>query len=92
VKSHGIEYAPGCNAAFFLWVNLGKRYRELHPEVSEDEDIGEKVMQQLLKHRVFLASGALFGSEKSGWFRIVFSHQRDYLDEALKRINVALED
>jgi aspartate/methionine/tyrosine aminotransferase len=91
-KTHAIEYAPGCNAAFFLWVNLGKKYRELHPEVPEDEDIGEKVMQQLLKHRVFLASGALFGSEKSGWFRIVFSHPRDYLEEALKRIIAALEE
>ncbi|KAJ5119730.1 hypothetical protein N7448_010399 [Penicillium atrosanguineum] len=92
VKGHGIEYAPGCNAAFFLWVNLGKKYRELHPDVSEDEDLGEQVMQQLLNHRVFLASGALFGSEKSGWFRIVFSHPRDYLEEAMKRIIIALED
>jgi aspartate/methionine/tyrosine aminotransferase len=87
----GIEYAPGCNAAFFLWVNLGKRYRELHPNESESEDIGDKVMQRLLKHKVFLASGALFGSEKSGWFRIVFSHYPEYLDEALRRIVAALE-
>ncbi|KAJ6111757.1 hypothetical protein N7523_007818 [Penicillium sp. IBT 18751x] len=92
VKGRGIEYAPGCNAAFFLWVNLGKKYRELHPDMSEDEDVGEKVMQQLLKHRVFLASGALFGSETSGWFRIVFSHPKDYLEEALKRIVIALEE
>ncbi|KAJ5197916.1 uncharacterized protein N7498_007033 [Penicillium cinerascens] len=92
VKNHGIEYATGCNAAFFLWVNLGKKYRELHPELSEDEEIGEKVMSQLLKHRVFLASGALFGSEKSGWFRIVFSQPRDILEEALKRILAALQD
>ncbi|KAL5356102.1 pyridoxal phosphate-dependent transferase [Aspergillus floccosus] len=91
MRDRGIEYAPGCNAAFFLWVNLGKRYRELHPDEDGSEDIGEKVMQRLLKHKVFLASGALFGSEKSGWFRIVFSHYRDYLDEALRRIVAALE-
>jgi 1-aminocyclopropane-1-carboxylate synthase len=91
-KDHGIEYATGCNAGFFLWVNLGKRYRELHSDISEDENISERVMQQLLKHRVFLASGALFGSEKSGWFRIVFSLPRGYLEEAMKRIVAALED
>lgn len=91
-KDHGIEYATGCNAGFFLWVNLGKRYRELHSNISEDEDISERVMQQLLKHRVFLASGALFGSEKSGWFRIVFSLPRGYLEEAMKRIVAALKD
>ncbi|GES64655.1 ACC synthase [Aspergillus terreus] len=87
----GIEYAPGCNAAFFLWVNLGKRYRELHPNEDESEDIGDKIMQRLLKHKVFLSSGALFGSEKSGWFRIVFSHYPEYLDEALRRIVAALD-
>lgn len=86
IKSHGIEYAPGCHAAFFLWVNLGKKYREVHPEIGTDEDVGEMVMQQLLQKKVFLASGSLFGSEEDGWFRIVFSQPREYLMEALERI------
>lgn len=90
LKSHGIEYAPGCNAAFFLWANLGRKYRETHPETPKTDDVGEIVMQSLLKHKVFLASGALFGSEESGWFRIVFSHHREYLEEALQRIVAAL--
>lgn len=91
LKRHGISYAEGCNAAFFLWVDLGKRYRELHPDVPAEVDIGEVVMQRLLKQRVFLASGALFGSEESGWFRIVFSQRREYLKEALDRIIAAIE-
>lgn len=90
LRSHGIDHAPGCNAAFFLWVNLGKRYRELHPDVEESEEVGERVMQLLLQHKVFLASGTLFGAEKDGWFRIVFTQHREILDEALKRINEAL--
>lgn len=89
---YGIEYAPGSNAAFFLWVNLGKRYRELRPDISESDDIGELVMQHLLEHKVFLASGGLFGSERDGWFRVVFSHPQDYLEEALRRIVSALQN
>ncbi len=91
MRQHGIEYAPGCNAAFFVWLNLGKKYRELYPEISENEDVGEKVMQQLLQQRVCLTSGAALGSEQDGWFRIVFSHPRFYLREALQRIIAALE-
>ncbi|KZF22346.1 1-aminocyclopropane-1-carboxylate synthase [Xylona heveae TC161] len=94
IRRHGIEYAPGTNAAFFLWVNLGKKYREIHPGETngDDHDVTDKVMQLLLQKRVFLASGALFGSERSGWFRIVFSQPREYLAEALQRILAALED
>lgn len=91
IKSHGIEYAAGCNAAFFLWLNLDKKYRELHPEVDQDEDTSDKVMQLLLRHKVFVASGEIFGSEQQGWFRIVFSQHREYLKEALRRIITALE-
>ncbi|KAF9888599.1 hypothetical protein FE257_008531 [Aspergillus nanangensis] len=92
MRDNGIEYAPGCNAAFFLWLNLGKKYLEVHPGEEAGADLGEIVMQRLLQKKVFLASGALFGSEESGWFRIVFSHDQDYLNEALKRIVAALSD
>ncbi|KAJ5289129.1 hypothetical protein N7478_002159 [Penicillium angulare] len=92
LREHGITYAPGANAAFFVWVDLGKRYRELHPSVSDNDSVGDKVMDLLLKHKVFLASGALFGSEKDGWFRIVFTQSKEYLVLALERIVAALQD
>ncbi|KAI3281348.1 hypothetical protein DTO002I6_9847 [Penicillium roqueforti] len=94
IRRHDIEYAQGCNAAFFLWVNLGKKYRQLHPDESNIEDVVDKLMQLLLQKKVFLASGALFGSERAGWFRIVFSQPREYLIEALQRMTdaLALED
>ncbi|KAJ5372584.1 hypothetical protein N7517_004590 [Penicillium concentricum] len=91
LKDHGIEYATGCNAAFFVWMNLGKKYREVHPE-DECEVVGERVMQRLLQKKVFLASGFLFGSEKDGWFRIVFTQGHDYLSVALERIIAAIEE
>ncbi|RAL09383.1 putative aminotransferase [Aspergillus homomorphus CBS 101889] len=90
LKELGIEYAPGCNAAFFLWVNLGKRFVELHPE-EKGSEVGDKVMQRLLQKKVFLASGALFGSERDGWFRVVFTHPVEFLETAFGRIVAALE-
>jgi aspartate/methionine/tyrosine aminotransferase len=90
LRKHSIEYAPGCNAAFFLWVDLGKKYRDLHPDV-KIEQVDDCVMQTLLQKKVFLASGTLFGSESPGWFRIVFSQPQEYLGEALKRMVEALE-
>jgi aspartate/methionine/tyrosine aminotransferase len=92
-KGHGFEYAPGVNAAFFLWLNLGAAYRESHPELEENGgvDIDQLVMDALLGEKVFLASGTQFGSESPGWFRIVFSQKRDYLDEGLQRIVAAIQ-
>ncbi|KAJ5306265.1 hypothetical protein PENANT_c017G00668 [Penicillium antarcticum] len=90
LRDHGIEYATGCNAAFFVWMNLGKRFCDLHPG-ERGGDVGEKVMQRLLGKKVFLASGALFGSEQDGWFRIVFTQGYEVLSLALERIVAAIE-
>ena len=90
-KDNDIEYKPGVNAAFFLWVNLGQAYRQRHPEMKVD-DIDDHVMQLLLKHRLFLASGVQFGSEQAGWFRIVYSNLPELLNEGLNRIVRALDD
>jgi aspartate/methionine/tyrosine aminotransferase len=88
-KENNIEYAPGVNAAFFLWVDLGKAYRRNNPTMGE-EHLDQFVMNALLSKRVFLASGMQFGAERPGWFRIVFSHSREYLGLGLQRILEAL--
>lgn len=84
-KKNAVPYMPGVNAGFFLWVDLGAVYRRRRPEAATG-DIAEVVMQALLGTKVFLASGATFGSEVPGWFRIVFSHEEGYLKEGLGRI------
>ncbi|KAM0561936.1 hypothetical protein ACHAPJ_003108 [Fusarium lateritium] len=89
-KKNAIDYAPGVNAAFFLWVDLGKAYKARHPEL-ETEDVTDLVMNKLMDRKVFLASGQVFGSEKPGWFRIVFSHPDEYLDLGLQRVMEALQ-
>ena len=96
LRQHKIDYTPGANAAFFLWVDLGKAYLQRHPERKASEDITQEVMDALLQQKLYLASGTVFGSETSGVFRIVFSHPEDYVDEALRRmmraIDVGLEE
>ncbi|KAH6987889.1 pyridoxal phosphate-dependent transferase [Ilyonectria sp. MPI-CAGE-AT-0026] len=88
-KKNDITYAPGVNAAFFLWVDLGKVYRA-HHQVAENEDVSDSITKALLSRKIFLASGKDFGSEKTGWYRIVFSHPDAYLDEGLQRVVAAL--
>jgi bifunctional pyridoxal-dependent enzyme with beta-cystathionase and maltose regulon repressor activities len=53
-------------------------------------DGDEKIMQKLLAKRVFIALGTDFGCEDPGWFRIVFTHPRAYLEDGLRRMVEAL--
>lgn len=92
LRDHGIQYERGCNAGFFLWVNLGKKYLEQHPdEKGEGTKLTDTVMQKLLANKVFLGNGTDFGSEKPGWFRMVFAHPIPYLAEAIRRILLVVQ-
>ncbi|KAB8258576.1 hypothetical protein BDV32DRAFT_151203 [Aspergillus pseudonomiae] len=91
LQRRGLEYEPGCNAGFFVWVNLGKKYLENRQKTQYDgPDLTQEIVDRLWNQKVFLASGNAFGSEKPGWFRIVTSHPRAYLTEALRRIELAI--
>ncbi|KAK5059877.1 hypothetical protein LTR84_009760 [Exophiala bonariae] len=101
VVENQIKHEEGANAAFFFWVNLGEFYLRHHeppppvacsgsPTSHLQSSLDDLVSRALLDERVFLASGATFGSEKPGWFRIVFSVQEVVLEEGLKRILEAL--
>jgi 1-aminocyclopropane-1-carboxylate synthase len=91
LRDHGIEYAPGSNAGFFVWVNLGKKYLE-NRQITKYEglDMTQDIMERLLERKVFLASGNAFGSEEPGWFRIMTAQPLEYLKEALRRIEIAI--
>ena len=91
LQKHQIEYRGGCNAGFFIWVNLGKKYLEANPAHRQDIDLTETVMKRLLDNKVFLASGQGFGSEVPGWFRIVFANSELYLEAAMNRILAAVQ-
>ncbi|GJC89945.1 putative inactive 1-aminocyclopropane-1-carboxylate synthase-like protein 2 [Colletotrichum liriopes] len=89
-KSSGVPVAPGSNAAFFVWVDLGTAYRVRHPKVPA-EDAFALLSKVLLSQKVLLAAGEQFGAEEPGWFRLVYSLSRQDLNEGLHRISLALE-
>jgi aspartate/methionine/tyrosine aminotransferase len=104
LKEHGVPYYLGSNAAFFVWVDLGQFVRRRgsshvalaglsleDSDSKEGNDITAGIMSKLLAQKVFLASGQAFGSERPGWFRIVFSQPREYLDNGLRRMLKAIE-
>ncbi|KAL2848396.1 pyridoxal phosphate-dependent transferase [Aspergillus pseudoustus] len=72
LDEHGIPYARGSNAGFFIWTDLWVKSREL--------------AEKFALRKVHLGIGEDFGSEQPGWFRITFSQKREWLDEGLKRI------
>lgn len=100
---HGISYYRGSNAAFFVWVDLGGAQRRKKGSDRELEErsieksatmggnqITTEIFEKLLNQRIFLANGEAFGSERPGWFRIVFSQPREYLEEGLERMVKAI--
>lgn len=88
-RTHGIEYAAGANAGFFIWLNLGAKYLAHHPE-AQGGDVDHLTMDALLESKVFLAAGFRFGADEPGWFRIVYSHDKAFLELGLARILGAL--
>lgn len=47
--------------------------------------IDEEINLRAEKGKVELGRGDRFGAEDGGWWRVVFSHPRDYLREGLLR-------
>jgi aspartate/methionine/tyrosine aminotransferase len=95
LRKYEIPYTPGVNAGFFLWVNLGKKYLEKHPEekVQGEGDphaITGIIFKKLMQTRVFVVDGEAAGAEEPGWFRLVFTQPRDMVEEGIKRIAEAV--
>lgn len=76
LRSHGIPYLE-CNAAFFIWINLGAVVKDA---------TAEDILVRLRKEKIYIAAGEHYAAEKTGWFRLVFSHPLNVLEEGLKRI------
>lgn len=92
LRQHGIEYEATANAAFFLWVDLGQAYLKHHPHRKYTANITDEVMDALIQYRVYLGLGTIFGSEQAGMFRIVFTHPRSHMEEAIRRIALAVKN
>ncbi|EAU35411.1 predicted protein [Aspergillus terreus NIH2624] len=76
LRSHGIPYLE-CNAAFFLWINLGAVVKDV---------TAEDILAKLRKEKIYIAAGEHYAAEEAAWFRLVFSHPPNVLEEGLKRM------
>lgn len=92
LKKHDIEYRDGCNAGFYVWVNLGKKYLDTHPgETGEGPEFTDKLFYKLLENKVYVAHGTAYGSKDPGWLRLAFSHPFPWLEETMLHIVHALQ-
>lgn len=103
LADHKITYKKGSNAGLFVWADLFQPIRSeinvtAQKEVASDKNtsqvlwgLEERLQDNLLVHKIFLARGADFGSDVPGWFRIVFAHEKAYLLLGLGRIVEAIE-
>ena len=85
LRKHGISYATGANAAFFIWADFGKTYSrncdssppsETNPGSGHKDTLTNEINQALMQEKVFLGSGVAFGAETPGLFRVVFAHPK----------------
>jgi aspartate/methionine/tyrosine aminotransferase len=90
LQKYNISHKTGVNAAFFLWVDLGKSYLQRHPE-EQPKDITNLLFDKLMAKKIFIVNGEVAGTELPGWFRIVFTQPRNTVEEGTKRIADALQ-
>ncbi|PWY81604.1 aspartate aminotransferase [Aspergillus sclerotioniger CBS 115572] len=82
LRSHNIPYLE-CNAAFFIWMNLGA--------VMDATATDQEILAKLREDRVYIAPGTVYAGEEPGWFRLVFGHPPHVLEEGLSRMVRAIQ-
>ncbi|KAI9688278.1 MAG: hypothetical protein M1820_010306 [Bogoriella megaspora] len=80
----GIDYYRRGNAGFFLWVDLSP-YLDLEAVGGDGWETERQLAKEITDARVDLARGESYGSETPGWFRVIFSVERDMVIEGVKR-------
>ncbi|ODM22897.1 hypothetical protein SI65_00486 [Aspergillus cristatus] len=94
LEKEGINYVKGGNAGFFMYIDLSP-YLALLPDINTNGINGTSkagtgtnrevtLAQKFLDAGVFLHPGEEHG-KAPGWFRLVFSHEEEVLEEGLRR-------
>lgn len=74
------------NAGFFLWIDLSKCLDPGVVETKGEWDSELELSQQLQAIGVEMSSGHAYHDEVAGWFRVIFSVEREILEEGLARL------
>jgi aspartate/methionine/tyrosine aminotransferase len=78
-------YIRPSKAGFFIWAD----FRLLLHEITFDEEC--RLFQIIFDHGVYISPGFYLGCSQPGWFRIIFSMKEIWIDEAVKRLKIALD-
>jgi 1-aminocyclopropane-1-carboxylate synthase len=98
IKYHKLPYLPS-NAGHFLLVDFRDvlkdmdKYGKIVPVTPEMTMFQreEVLVGVLIKHKVFIGSGATFHMSEGGWLRLTFSLERKVINLALRRIEDMLQ-
>lgn len=86
LRARAIAFAPGSNAGFFLWVDLGRALL-LSTGKQKKKPYDHGLFKRLLAEaKLSVADALAFGGEEEGWFRVVFTHERAFMEMALGRL------
>jgi aspartate/methionine/tyrosine aminotransferase len=80
LKQMGVEYLPGSNAGFFLWVDLSPYL----PNGGTRQEREFQLAQKLVDKNIFLHPGEEHSMD-AGWFRLVYTTSPEVVTEGLKR-------
>ncbi|KAH8171707.1 aminotransferase class I and II domain-containing protein [Sarocladium implicatum] len=87
LRDMGVEYLPGTNAGFFVWINLSPY---LPSDLGGEENPEFALAKKLVDAGVFL-NPREEKSAQPGWFRLVYTQEASTITEALKRIKRAIQ-
>ena len=96
LRKHNIPYKEGSNAGLFVWADLFAPNQAAIDSLVKGQEEGLKSMEakmtdMLLKNKIFVTAGNDFGTDVSGWYRVVFAHREKYLLEGLERMVRAIQ-
>lgn len=80
LKKLGVNYLPGSNAGFFLWVDFSPYL----PDGETQQEREFQLAQKLVNHNVYLHPGEEHSND-AGWFRLVYTTRPEIINEGLQR-------
>ena len=76
------------NAGFFLWVDLAP-FLPSRDATEEGWKAEQDLRDAITRAKIPLASGAAYRAERPGWFRIIFTVDKDSVEESLRRYRIS---
>ncbi|GJN69272.1 hypothetical protein PLICBS_003320 [Purpureocillium lilacinum] len=86
LRDVGIDYLPGSNAGFFVWIDLSRHL----PEDLDGEPNSEFALAKKLREAGVFLHPREEHSLKPGWFRMVYTQSPDIVTEGIRRIKKAI--